>query len=536
VILPLVLAAALAAPVVDSTWVDHDAAPIAKPRDWEPGYWSNRMQRSVVDPIAHVFDVPDKLLAGARALGADTRREAVDVNAFDEVPDNSWFTNRNHVRAVPPSAMREGPDGVDLPKKPWTITHPKHGGTTEGFQIKDADGRHWLVKLDPRGYAQISSCADMVVRTLLHAAGYNVPHNEPVRFVRSDLAIAPDLLRGTGRARFSAARLDSDLAWGARFPDGSYAAMASLFVAGKPLGSPSLSRRRPGDTNDWYSPVNRRELRGLYVLCSWLGDWDTEDHQLLDTFVATRDSLGHVEHVLLDLNSAFGAMSTGPKFRWAGYEYGLDLGAIAGRVVTLGFVNEPWRRAHQETGLPSIGLFESAVYEPQKFKGMSQQPAFRAMTDRDGYWGAKLVASFSDAQIAAAVDAAHYDDPRARDFLVRQLIVRRDKTARYWFGRVAPLDFFTVAGGALRFHDLAVDLGLSPARAYDAAVLAFGADGRHVSPARLHVDTPALPLARFADATRLSLALRVAGQGARPTRVDLSRKDASWLVTRVRHA
>jgi hypothetical protein len=54
------------------------------------------------------------------------------------------------------------------------------------------------------------------------------------------------------------------------------------------------------------------------------------------------------------------------------------------------------------------------------------------MTDRDGYWGAKIVASFSDEQIAAAV--AKYEDPRARDYVVRTL-TRRDKIVRHWFER-----------------------------------------------------------------------------------------------------
>ena len=124
------------------------------------------------------------------------RREAVNVNAFDEVPNSAWFTNRNHVRAVPVAELRQGPDSVFLPAKPWTIKHAKQGGWTSGFQIKDADGKKWLVKLDPRGYPQLSSGADMVARTLLHAAGYNVPHNEPVRFRRGDVTIDPDLLRG----------------------------------------------------------------------------------------------------------------------------------------------------------------------------------------------------------------------------------------------------------------------------------------------------------------------------------------------------
>src|SRR2546428_343531 len=125
----------------------------------------------------------------------------------------------------------------------------------------------------------------MVARSLLHAAGYVVPHNEPVRSVRGDVTIDKDLLRGAGHERLTSADLDSLLAKGALLPDGSYSATASLFISGHVVGSPSLSRRRPGDPNDWYSHPNRRELRGLYVLCSWIGFWDTKDANFLDTFV-----------------------------------------------------------------------------------------------------------------------------------------------------------------------------------------------------------------------------------------------------------
>ncbi len=57
-----------------------------------------------------MFDIPDKLLWVARAMGARPRREAVNVNAFDEAPNSAWFTNRNHLRAVPVAELRRGPD------------------------------------------------------------------------------------------------------------------------------------------------------------------------------------------------------------------------------------------------------------------------------------------------------------------------------------------------------------------------------------------------------------------------------------------
>jgi hypothetical protein len=520
--------------IADSTWVDHDRQAIAQPPDWQPSYWGKRFHQAVLDPLAHLFDVPDKLLWGARVLGADTRREAVDVNAYDEAPNSAWFTNRNSMRAVPVEELRAGPDEVVMPDKPWTIKHAKRDGVSVGFQIKDAAGKTWLVKLDTRNDLQLSSGADMVARTLIHAAGYNVPHNESVRFTRADLVLDPPLLTGAKGEWFTAANLDSALAHGATFADGTYSACASRFVAGHALGSPAMSRARPEDSNDWYAHVNRRELRGLFVVCSWVGNWDTEDHQFLDSFVTSRDSLGHVVHYVLDSGSSFGASASGPKMLSDGYEYVLDFGWIARRFVTLGFVEEPWRRAHQETGLPSLGYFESDVYTPQRFKPGVPMPAFRLMTDRDGYWGAKIVASFSNEQIAAAVDAAHYEDPRATAFLVRNLIVRRDKIARHWFGRVAPLDFFSVTDGVLNFHDLAVDIGLARARNYDVEVDARGAHAPTSTHLKLTGTAIPLPVST-SGSDHLAIELSIAGNGAKSTEVELTRRDATWSVTRVRH-
>jgi len=528
-----VAARAEASAIADSTWVDADGRPIPRPPDWEPGFYGRMFRVHLADPLSHVFDVPDKLLLAAKPFGVHRRREAADVNAFDEVPNSTWFTNKNHIRSVPVDDLLKGPDSTLLPEKPWTITHTKHGGASAGFQIKDAAGRKWLVKLDWHGYPGLSSGADMVARTLLHAAGYSVPHNEPVRFVRGDVTIDKDLLRGRGHERLTSADLDSVLANGALLPDGSYSAFASLFIPGHVLGSPSLSRRRPRDLNDWYSHPNRRELRGLYVLCSWIGFWDTKDANFLDSFVSTGDSLGHVEHYLLDPGSSLGADANGVKRLEDNYEYLIDFGWMARRLVTFGFVEEPWRRAHQDTGIPSVGRFESEVFNPGTYKPEVPHTVFREMTDGDAYWGAKIVASFSDAQIAAAVGAAHYEDPRAREFLVRNLIVRRDKIARYWFARVAPLDFFAVNQDHLRFHDLAVDTGLSGARSYDVVV---EAEGKRAPLKRVHLGGADFSLQDLGSAgPRVLLQFSVAGNRAKPVRVELTRRGPEWAVTRVRH-
>jgi hypothetical protein len=78
--------------------------------------------------------------------------------------------------------------------------------------------------------------------------------------------------------------------------------------------------------------------------------------------------------------------------------------------------------------------------------------------------------SFTDEQIRAAVGEGMYSNPDAAAYLVKVLNERRDKTGRYWFGKVNPLDDFRVTRGEvgeyqLCFTDLAVAYGLEPASA-----------------------------------------------------------------------
>ena len=520
---------------VDSlTWVDHDGKPIPPPPESSDRMWNHLIREGFTEQVTRAFDIPDKLILLGDAFGADTDREAANVNAFDEVPNSSWFTNRNHLRAVPVEEMRRGAYPPKKPPKPWTIKHAKQGGRTLGFQIKDAEGTKWLVKLD-LVYPQLMSGADRIACTLFHAAGYNVPHNESVRFQGEDLIIDPDLLAGKDGETFSEANLDAMLAQCARFEDGTFSASASEFLSGKVLGAPNSRKKRRGDANDWYHHMNRRELRGLYVLCSWLNCWDTKDHNFLDTFEEAADSTGYVRHYFLDVGASLGASGFGTKSLWQGYEYTVDYGWIARRLVTLGFVEEPWRRVHQETGIPSVGRFTAAGYNPDEFRPILQNPCFDAMTERDGYWAAKIVASFSDSQIRAAVESAEYADPAASDYMFTTIVDRRNKVVSDWFKRVAPLDFFHIeAGDTLLFHDLAVDLKMENPRAYEVRIKTEAGGGK--APDRLRLDGTKLALSQFDPGiTTLVLEIAIPGNDAKPTRIELRRNGPQWAVTRVRH-
>ena len=546
--LGLTLAAALAAPAaaavpklgtgvpIDSTvCVDRDDHPISMPKVRDPNLAENLFREGVMDQLGTAFDIPDKILWALQPLGVTLNARAANINRYDEVPASTWFTPRNHVRALKPDEIRNGPEGPVHPEPPYTITSTKKGGVTPGFQIKDSADRRWIVKLDPKGYPQLGSCAAVVSGRLVWAAGYNFSHDEAFSFTRDDLKIDDDLRKGKdGEEPFTDEHLDAMLRVGA-FSNGRYYAAASLFLKGKPAGPLSFSNRRDDDPNDWYHHKNRRELRGLFVVYSWLNNWDVKDQQSLDMFHEDEGSKeGHLVHNLLDASGSLGAAGQGPKQLPTGYEERIDLGWTMKRILTLGFIVEPWRKVKQESGMPSVGNFEAEGFKPKGWKAYQTIPPWREMTRADAYWGAKLVASFTDAQIAAAIDAAGYQDPTARDYLFRVLVERRNRVARTWFREVTPLDFFVVEGNKLRFRDLAVDVGVTPAREYEVVT---GKDKDGVVHA-VRLTSPELPLGQDSLArvhNPLTLEIRAQGTGSKPVRVTLEHRGPNWAVTEVRH-
>jgi hypothetical protein len=88
--------------------------------------------------------------------------------------------------------------------------------------------------------------------------------------------------------------------------------------------------------------------------------------------------------------------------------------------------------------------------------------AFANMNSHDGYWAAKIISSFTDEDLRAAVSMGRYRNPASAAYVARTLAERRDAIARYWFDRLPPLDFFVARGDEVRFHDLGAERNLYP--------------------------------------------------------------------------
>lgn len=450
------------APVI---WNEDDRRGVAVPEERDPNLSWTGVDETFIRPLDRLARPGRWIRRIGTAFGDDHVPRAANVNALDEVPNSSWFTNRIGLYPISPEEAARGPGDGRGPDRsgPWTVTRAKTEGVTPGFTVKDAKGGTFFIKFDPPGYPGTSTTAGVVSGRIFHAAGYNVPDETVVRFRRSDLVLGSGVkLKQPDGSRRDMTDEDLDRILNAveHDPSGEWQAIASKLLEGKPVGPFDYKGRRPDDPNDHIDHEHRRELRGLRVFCAWLVHFDTKQQNSLDMYVGEAGQ-GYVRHHLLDFASTLGAGASGA-FPAYGWEYSLDPPAIAGRALALGFHEDAWRKLRTPEGLSEVGYFENDLFDPLESKPLVPNPAFANLSDPDGYWAAKIISAFSDEHLRAIVAAGGYRDPKAAEYIARVLGQRRDKIARHWFDRLAPLDFFTVDGTTVRWHDLGAERSVYP--------------------------------------------------------------------------
>ncbi|MGH7558920.1 MAG: hypothetical protein ACREMD_14275 [Gemmatimonadota bacterium] len=404
---------------------------------------------------------------------------AANVDAMDEVVNSTWFTNRNAVDPLMPEAVMRGPHTGDGPAPgSLTITSNKSEGVNFGFFVEDSEGDRYLIKLDPPEWPEMASGADVLATNLVWAAGYNTPENYVYYFdpgaITLEDGVEIDVVEDGVVVEYEKAADEPDeveLTAGKltevlldRYPvgpDGTIRTSASKFVEGIPKGPFSWIGIRPDDPNDVIPHELRREVRGYYVIASWLNQTDTKQGNTQDFFILDPDSpeddaarrFGYLRHYMLDNGSSLGSGGAHPHSRRVGNENELDLSAMGMRFVSLGLYERPWQDEVPQNP-PNIGWYEVDPFDPGDWRPNMPNPAFDAVDARDGYWGAKIVMSFTDPQLERAMDAAEWSDPAVRTYVLDGLEGRRDKIGRYWFAEVSPLDEPRIEGRALVFDDL----------------------------------------------------------------------------------
>jgi hypothetical protein len=421
-----------------------------------------------------------------RFLLADVGGEATNVNALDEVPDSTWFTNRLGAKPMTKGEVVRGAcDGAGLdPGRPWKVVAAKPNGANPGFTV-EADGARYIVKLDGLLQPYRASSGDTIGSRIYHAAGFNVPCNQVVHFRRDLLRLAPEA-KGEDRAGeevpLSEAMLDEIVTKTTRLPDGRHRANASRLLDGEPLGPFRYHGTREDDRNDVVPHEDRRELRGSYLLAAWLNHFDAREMNSLDTWIAVEGG-GYVRHHLIDWGDCFGSLWPWEDLaRRIGHSYYFDLGHILVDFFTLGAIERPWDRARFGRAGMVWAYFGADNFEPDDYHPGYPNPAFQRMTERDGAWMARIMAGFTDEVVDALVALAQIPEPIARDELARVLKARRDTILARYLGKLSALARPVVRRGELCLDDVAL-----------AAVMARRKDRRYAARLRV-VDDGADPV------------------------------------------
>jgi len=408
----------------------------------------------------------------------NNHKQAKNTNALDEVPNSSWFTNRNGKYPMNREELKRGPNrgtGPDM-EGPLTIIGAKVEGVSPGFTIKDRKGDIYFIKFDAKGYPQLNTAAEVITSKFVYAVGYNAPENYLSTLDPKRLQIAKGVKVKNRWGKDVPMKLEFvQKVWKKVHPnpDGSYRVVASKLLEGEFLGPFLFAGRRKDDPNDRINHNHRRELRGYKVIAAWLNNNDVKANNTLDMYVE-KDGKYFVKHYMLDFGTSLGSSGYGLGGRSRGHKGAFDLGHMLKKTLSLGFWLERWEKEPRFVSR-SVGYFESRLFNPEDYAQLFPNLAFQKATELDGFWGAKIVMSFTDEQIRAIVETGEYENQEDEDYIVKTLIERRDKTGRYWYSVVNPLDNFRFAqtngsnghqnanSKIIEFDDLSVNAGFENA-------------------------------------------------------------------------
>jgi hypothetical protein len=454
----------------------------APPRRRNPQPGALSLRREVVEPVDRFLRLEEEL-------------EARNVNAFDLVPDSSWFTARLGV-----GAARDFYAGIDRTRragKELSAAEMARGGATSfgpsmlgrwqvvaagrdrrsvWLMVTDVRERLFVFRFDHPRWPGLATSAQLVATKLLYAAGYNVPERHMVIFkakLRLELAPGARYHRDSspwktpssgwsrsreGHLRLTRSKLEDLLDELPTQEDGSARALATRVRPSRELGPFPLVGRRPDDPNDRIDHQHRRELRGLRLLAAWLDLSGLDELSGADLYRAEDK---RVIHVLRHFAPALGAGSKGkprpvypPSKLYTVPHYMIPPPKPPARLTK--------RRARLLESHPAVGWLGARGFRPDRWAPKQRHPGFVRATRRDLFWAGRILAGFDRKKIAAAVSAAFLEQETAQE-LVRRIWARGRLAARYGLSRCAPLGFFRVSGEGndlLCFTDLWRESGL----------------------------------------------------------------------------
>jgi hypothetical protein len=434
----------------------------------EPVVWAVDDRASIPEPaereylklpyFADVFF----LRRSERGMAFGDLEPAWDVNAMEEVPDSSWFTNRIGLRDLTPAELARGPADLPPPQPPFEVTKGKTGGGNLGFVAKDATGRSFLVKVDRPPNDEMQTGTSVVGNRLVWAFGFDVPSDYVMYLRRDQLRISPEATTKDDfdeKIPYTTAMLEATLASGMKPQGGLYRVSASELLKGKPKGGWPAEGVRADDPNDRVPHQHRRSLRGLRVLAAWINHSDMKDDNTLDMFVE-RDGRSYLKHYLIDFGEVFGGHGAEKRRREDGFEHYFDWSQQGQALLAFGLWVRPWETV-EASPFRAVGTFSAVGFDPERWREAYPYWPFDEMDPTDAFWGAKIVMRYRREHLVAAVDEGRFSEPGAATYLVDTLERRRDAIGRVWLEGLTALDAFAIQPGFICATDLGVQHGVA---------------------------------------------------------------------------
>jgi hypothetical protein len=360
------------------------------------GEWvKNHTLRQIAQKLNLVRDV--RQIFGIRDRANDLARDG-------QVLDSAFFTNRD-VGAITPEellaeASREAPQGTIY------VTERKGEGVSEGFWGKDENGTLYIFVLDPPGFEEMNTAAEVIGTTILRLAGYNSVYPAIVQL--DDIEPAPDADPEENITR--------------EFVD--------RFKGRRAVGTKAIASGYRGPWTYWVFR-ERRELRAARVFGAWINNYDQVDH---NTIVELFDKeAGLLRYYIVDTSSAFGSASNRVKEPSAGYVNNtIDFDRLATTPVRwlrrpFGY-RDPWD-PNQPIVSPAIGRFDANL-KPRQWKTQYPNLAHEDMDEEDAEWAARIIGQFSDEMLETIVGLARFSNPADAAYMVKTLAERRDIIVR----------------------------------------------------------------------------------------------------------
>lgn len=511
---------------------DTDRRPVrvaceSRPDDKDPNHVSCAPE-PYVSPLA--WDAADNSIFRplSRVFAVDPAGPALNVNAFDEVPDSAWFENRigrgTFTReellrgACKPEEMLSA-DGA-APGS-WLIDQGKPNGASAGFRIKVDGHKKYMLKTDTKEQPERPTAASAIGAAIYHAVGFNTSCEQIVYFEPAVLKLKPGLTvtDNSGITKpFDQHALGSVLGLATRGRGSLVRMQASAWLPGYLLGPFKYEGKRSDDPNDVIAHEDRRDLRGARVLAAWVNHFDAREQNTMDSWIAVNrevkdSSPGYVRHYYLDTSDSFGSEWADDRIsRRLGNSYLLDFGDIATDFVTFGARKGPWENAERTPGMEDFGYFRAEDFDPEGWKNEYPNPAFSRATEHDNAWMARILSRFGHDDIRALVSLGRFSRPEQSAFLTGVLEGRLQKILGRYLTVLSPLGDARLEGDdELVLTDLARRRAVKPEGAF--RYRAFRATERDGRPLSVRAEPGGtlrirLPHGAFAPAVRPDAAAR----------------------------